>query len=522
MHRPVVGELSTPDLAPRDVPWVLGTQLTTRSGPLAYASTGSRVLLIEALDFADRRPYHRQKLTLLFAGMRHFRDRLRAEGYDVIYLQSQSFEDALVEFFAANPHSRLVVMRSPSDGFERRLRAIVDAADGEIRFLENELFVSTRGAFESWVADRSEPLTHETFYRWMRRQTGILVDDGDPVGGEWNFDDRNREVPTSDWSSPPIPTHEYDELTRETAAWVDEAFDAWGRGLPDTGPWPVTRRQARAHLQHVLETRLPDFGPYQDAMRADDWALSHTLLSGAINRGLLHPLEVIDAIEDAYHEREDVPIHSAEGAIRQLLGWREFVRHAYRRSMPDLVMANRLTANRPLPDLYWTGETDMRCLAETVADVRERGYAHHIQRLMVLANFATLWGVEPSALAEWFQATFVDAYHWVTVPNVIEMGGYGHGVFATKPYVSSANYVAKMSDYCGECVYDPEEDVGAGACPFNALYWDFLARNEGHLRSNHRMAPLYGHVDDRRDDGSLETIRDRVKQLRGSMNEGGI
>jgi deoxyribodipyrimidine photolyase-related protein len=259
---------------------------------------------------------------------------------------------------------------------------------------------------------------------------------------------------------------------------------------------------------------LPAFGPYQDAMRGDDWAMAHALLGSSINLGLVHPVEVVEAIEEAYREREDVPLNSAEGAIRQVIGWREFVRHVYREAMPELARANRLGATHSLPDFYWTGETEMQCLAETVGDVRARGYAHHIQRLMVLSNFATLWGVEPSALNEWFHATFVDAYHWVTTPNVVEMGTYGHGAFATKPYVSSANYVEKMSDYCGDCAYDPDADTGEGACPFNALYWDFLARNEDTLRSNHRMGLMYGHVDNKRESGDLPAIRDRVTTLR--------
>jgi deoxyribodipyrimidine photolyase-related protein len=276
----------------------------------------------------------------------------------------------------------------------------------------------------------------------------------------------------------------------------------------------VTREAALDLLEHFVAERLPWFGPYQDAIRGDDWAMSHALLSPALNLGLLHPVEVVRAVEAAYHDRSDVPIESAEGCIRQVLGWREFVRHAYRRAMPELATANRLGATRDLPDCYWTGDTAMDCLAETVGDVRARGYAHHIQRLMVLANFATLWGVEPSQLNEWFHATFVDAYHWVTTPNVVEMGAYGHGVFATKPYVSSANYVDEMSDYCDGCRYDPDETTGEGACPFNSLYWDFLDRNEDDLRSNHRMAPLYGHVDRKREAGEFQEIRNRVETLR--------
>jgi deoxyribodipyrimidine photolyase-related protein len=243
------------------------------------------------------------------------------------------------------------------------------------------------------------------------------------------------------------------------------------------------------------------------------------LLSPAINLGLLHPVEVIEAAEAA-HERADLPLNSIEGFVRQVLGWREFMRHVYRHTMPELADANQLDAPHALPDFYWTGDTDMACLRETVGDVRARGYSHHIQRLMVLANFATLWGVEPAELNEWFHATYVDAYHWVTTPNVVEMGQYGHGVFATKPYVSSANYVDKMSDYCEDCAYYKTKDTGEQACPFNALYWAFLDRNEEQLRSNHRMSLMYSHVDDKRESGDMSAIRERVADLREQAAQG--
>ena len=519
MRQPIVGEPPEYELGADEVPWVLGTQLTTRSGPVARAPEGSRVLLIEAHDFARRKPYHHHKLTLVFGGMRRFRDRLRRQGYEVTYVVADSFGEGLADFFDDNPATTLVAMPSPSYGSERRFRELVDSAGGDVRFVENELFASTRRAFDEWAnADpdgdaEAGPFKHERFYRWMRRESGILMDDGDPVGGEWNYDDDNREVPPDEWDAPPVPAHDYDETTTETAAWVAAEFDTWGDTDLASFPWPVTRRQACRQLDHFLTERLPEFGPYQDAMRSDEWAMSHALLGAAINIGLLHPTEVVKGIAAAYREGE-APLNSAEGAIRQILGWREFMRHVYRHTMPELATANQLGAPHDLPELYWTGETEMECLSETVGDVHERGYSHHIQRLMVLSNFAPLWGVEPAELNEWFHATYVDAYHWVTTPNVIEMGQYGHGVFATKPYVSSANYVDRMSDYCGDCHYYKTKDTGDRACPFNALYWDFLDRNEDQLRSNHRMGLMYGHVDDKRESDEMTAIRERVDDLR--------
>ena len=523
MHKPSVGEPPTYTLSENEIPWVLGTQLTTQCGPLARAPEGSEVLMIESHGFARRMPYHHHKLTLVFAAMRQFRDRLRRDGYDVTYINAETFGEGLSTVFDERPEATLVAMRSPSYGSERRFRELIEAAEGRVRFVENELFVSTRQAFDEWANakpdDETESFRHEQFYRWMRRQSGVLMDGDEPVGGEWNYDDDNQEFPPEGWDVPPIPDHDYDPVVEETASWVAETFDTWGSTDFDDFCWPVNRRQALGQLRQFVDQRLPSFGPYQDAMRSDDWAMAHALLGSSINLGLLHPTEVIQEIETAY-EQQDLQLNSVEGCIRQILGWREFMRHVYRHAMPELATANQLGADHELPEAYWSGDTDMECLSETVGDVHARGYAHHIQRLMILANFATLWGVEPRELNKWFHATYVDAYHWVTTPNVIEMGQFGHGVFATKPYVSSANYVDRMSDYCGDCHYYKTKTTGDRACPFNALYWDFLDRNEDQLRSNYRMSLMYSHVDTKQDNDEMDAIRKRVDELREMADDG--
>jgi deoxyribodipyrimidine photolyase-related protein len=521
MHQPIVGDPPEYPVAADEVPWVLGTQLTEQSGPVARVSDGHQVLLIEAHDFARRMPYHHHKLTLIFTAMRRFRDQLEAAGYEVTYIRAATFGEGLATFFEANPETTLVTMRSPSYGAPARLQNLVADAGGSLRVVENELFVSTRQAFDEW-ANSDGGFRHERFYRWMRQEADVLMADGDPVGGEWNYDANNRDVPPTDWDAPPVPAHKSGSTLEDVSSWVADEFETWGSQELETFPWPVTRNGALEQLDQFIAKRLPDFGPYQDAMREADWAMSHALLSGAVNIGLLHPLEVIGAIERAYDERQEVPLSSAEGAIRQVLGWREFMRHIYRHTMPELASANQLNADANLPEIYWTGETDMRCLSATIEDVHQRGYAHHIQRLMVLANFATMWGVEPAELNRWFHATYIDAYHWVTTPNVVEMGQYGHGVFATKPYVSSANYVEKMSDYCEDCAYDPDADTTPNACPFNALYWDFLDRNEEPLRSNHRMGLMYSHVDSKRESGEMDAIRERVDTLREQATDGDL
>ena len=519
MTEPVVG--SAPDYEmDGKVPWVLGTQLHPEAGPLARAPEGSRVLMIEAHDFARRKPYHHDKLTLVFAAMRQFRDELDEAGYDVEYIKADTFGEGLKTYFERYPDDTLVAMRSPSYRSGPRMAELVGEIGGDLEVVDNDLFVSTRQAFDEWANGDTDSFRHETFYRWMRRKSGVLMDDDDPVGGEWNLDDENQEFPPPEWEPPERLGIDHGNIVEETSAWVRAEFDTWGSA--EEFVWPTTREHALAVLEHFCERRLPEFGPYQDAMRTDDWAMAHALLSPAINLGLLHPWEAITEIESAYESRDDIPLNSAEGVLRQLLGWREFMRHVYRHAMPELATANQLGADHDLPEFYWSGETEMNCLAQTVDDVHERGYSHHIQRLMVLANFATLWGVEPEQLNDWFHATYVDAYHWVTTPNVVEMGQFGSGVFATKPYVSSGSYVDRMSDYCGDCHYYKTKDTGDRACPFNALYWDFLARNEDDLRSNHRMGLMYSHVDNKRESGDLEAIRDRVADLREMARAGDL
>ena len=499
--------------------WLLGDQLDPAITPL---DTADHVLLIEAHGFADRRRYHPQKLTLVFSAMRHARDELRDRGYEVTYLKTETFGDGLERYFEANPGDHLVGLQSPSHGADDRRRRLVEARGGTLTLVENDLFLTTRQEFDSWAEetggdDGSRTFRQETWYRHVRRQTGILMDGSDPVGGEWNYDDENRETPPPEWTPPDVPRFEPDEITREVQAFVADRYDDhWGD--PEGFVWPVTRAEARHALEHFVSVRLPEFGPYQDAMVDDEWALCHSLLSAALNLGLLRPREVVDAAVDAY-ESGSAPLNSVEGFVRQIAGWREFMRHVYRRSMPDLATANQLDQTESLPPAYWDGETDMQCLSESVEHVHDRGYAHHIERLMVLSNFALLYGVDPEELNEWFHLGFVDAYHWVTTPNVVGMGSFGTDVLSSKPYASSANYIDKMSDHCAACPYAKSKTTGENACPFNALYWDFLKRNEETLRGTGRMGLMYSHVD-RKDDHEWDAIRTRAAELRDRAADG--
>ena len=508
-----------PEIRVRPVPvamtvWVLGDQLSPSTTPLESADS---VLMIEASGFADRLPYHPQKLTLVFSAMRHFRDELRDRGYEVTYLRAETFGEALDDYFEATPGDDLVTMEPASHGTGDRLRSMVESRGGSLSLVADERFVTTPADFDDWAGPHEPGRTYrqENWYRHVRRETGVLMDDGEPAGGEWNYDDENRETPPDGWSPPPVPAYEPDELTREVHDRVTERFDDhWGYPDPDleTFRWPVTREAALDALDQFVTVRLPEFGPYQDAMVDGEWAVAHSLLSSSINLGLVHPMEAIEAAEAAYRDG-GAPIHSVEGFVRQLLGWREFTRHVYRRAMPELGEANQLDQTRELPPLYYDGETDMACMEEAVGHVWERGYAHHIERLMLLSNFALLYGADPGELNDWFQFGFVDAYHWVTTPNVVGMGSFATDVLSSKPYAASGNYVNRMSDYCAGCPYAVSKTTGGNACPFNALYWAFLEENEELLRGTGRMGLMYSHVD-RKDDEEWAAIRERAAAVR--------
>ncbi|OYR53478.1 cryptochrome/photolyase family protein [Halorubrum sp. Ea1] len=556
----------------RPIQWLLGDQLNPELDALNDAD---EVLLIEAHGFADRKPYHTHKLTLVFSAMRHFRDELRERGHDVTYLRAESFGEGLDEFLADRSDPDIRLMRPASHGAGERLRGLVAERGGSLELLDNELFWTTPSDWREWATgpeggwedgslladDGTAERTYrqESWYRHVRRETGVLMDGDEPVGGEWNYDDLNQETPPDDWEPPERPRFEPDELTRETHAWVRDRFDTWGEEALDGFAWPVTREEARAALDAFVRERLPSFGRYEDAMVTGEPFLSHSLLSVPINLGLLDPREPVRAVEAAYErrgvepgeydpdddpaagggsgttldafaaggegraggagsegddpDRPPVPLNAAEGFVRQVIGWREFMRHVYREAMPELAAANQLDQTRELPPAYWDGDTDMTCLSEAVGHVREHGYAHHIERLMLLSNFALIYGADPAELNEWFHLGFVDAYHWVTTPNVVAMGSFGTDVLSSKPYASSGSYVNRMSDHCASCPYAVSRTTGEGACPFNALYWDFLKENEETLRGTGRMGLMYSHVDGK-DDEEWAAIRERAAAVR--------
>ncbi len=488
------------------LPWDLDPTL----GAFPRTPAEGELLVLETRAKVHALPWHRQKLTLLVSALRHFVEERRAAGFHVEHRVADDYAQGITTFATwARPRS-LHVMAPREYAIDARVRALTQALpltvhdDGG----DGGHFLLTRAAFETWAATQKGPLRMDRFYPELRKRLGLLVDaQGKPEGGQWSFDAENREHARG-VAVPPIAWFEPDALTKKVMAWVRKV-GAWGT-LDDDFGWPVTRAQALSWLEHFMRVRLVDFGPYEDAIRSDERFLFHSLLSVPLNLGLLRPEEVARAAAEKYRQGV-VSLASAEGFIRQVIGWREFIRGVYWRLMPGLRTANQLEATRPLPDFFWEPErTDLQCLREALSAVRDTGYTHHISRLMVLSNYATLAGLEPRGVSHWFWAAFVDAYEWVELPNVVGMGLFGTAAFTTKPYVASAAYlkrqsglsakgrgpkVAKHEAPCARCRYDPDQRVGPEACPFNALYWDFLARHRERLSKNLRMRQMMGTLD---------------------------
>ena len=471
---------------------VLGDQLTETVAALRQADKGSDVVVMaEVMDEASYVRHHPKKIAFCFSAMRHFAARLTQEGWTVDYTKldapepHQSIPAALLA--AADRHGATEVITTRPG--EWRLIQALDDLPLKVAQLEDDRFVASHAEFDRWAEGRKE-LRMEWFYRDMRRKTGLLMNGDAPTGGKWNFDHDNRKAAPGDvdFSGPMHFTP--DAITEEVLTLVAARFpDNFGALRPFW--FAVEPGQAKQALAHWIRGGLPKFGDYQDAMLSDNRFLWHSVISMYLNAGLLDPLEICHAAEGAYRAG-DAPLNAVEGFIRQIIGWREYMRGIYFREGPDYTRRNALNHQRKLPDFFWTAKTDMRCIAKTVEQTRDEAYAHHIQRLMVTGNFAILAGIDPFEVHEWYLAVYADAYEWVEAPNVIGMSQFADGgIVGSKPYVSSGNYINKMSDYCGGCAYSVTTKTGQGACPFNLLYWAFLDRHRDRFEKNPRMAQMY-------------------------------
>lgn len=499
---------STPGRRLDRVTIVLPWDLDPRLAAFPRTPAEGQLVVLETRGKPAALPFHRQKLALVVSALRHFVAERRAAGFHVEHLVADDYATAIRELVVWARPRELHAMEPREWAIDRRFRELARElpltlhADGG----EGGHFLASRAELAAWTADR-KVLRMEHFYPVMRRKLGLLVDAaGKPEGGKWSFDAENRGHARG-VAMPEIPWIAPDEITRSALRFAERA-GRWGRAEPFG--WPVTRADALAWLDDFVRGRLAQFGPYEDAIRSDARFLFHSLLSVPLNLGLLHPREVAFAAAEAYRAGR-IPLASAEGFIRQVIGWREFMRAIYWHLMPGLRTANQLGATRPLPAVFWEPErTDVQCLREALESVRDTGYTHHIARLMVICNYATLAGLDPRPVSHWFWAAFVDAYEWVELPNVVGMGMFGTDAFTTKPYVASAAYLQRMSGVpskgrgapeirdeapCARCRFDPGQRTGPDACPYNAMYWDFLATHRARLAANPRMRALLGNLD---------------------------
>ena len=483
------------------------------------------VLLIEARHEATYVPQHKHRLVLFFSAMRHFRDELRERGWTVHYAELDdehnrgSFGDEVPRWLHKTRAETLVVAQPGDYRVRAELRGALRGEDASLELLPDRHFICSEEDFEAFAKDKKS-LLMETFYRGMRRRHDVLLEaDGGPVGGQWNYDSDNRES-FGKGGAPDIKaprSFRQDDVTKAVAKLVEGEFPD-SPGKTDNFDLPVTAKQARAALRDFVKHRLAEFGTYQDAMVTGRPYLYHSRLSSSLNLHLLDPRDAIEKAVGAY-EAGDAPLNSVEGFVRQILGWREYVRGIYWREMPDYEKRNGLDAELPMPAFMWTAETDMNCLRQSVGQLVEHAYAHHIQRLMVLGLFSLLLGVRPQDVNRWHLSMYIDAIDWVSLPNVLGMSQYADGgLLATKPYCASGAYVNRMSDYCGDCRFNPKKATGEDACPFTTLYWDFLSRNRQRLQGNRRMNFQLANLD-KKSQSERRDVRRQSDRLKSELTK---
>ncbi|GAA0677060.1 deoxyribodipyrimidine photolyase-related protein [Sphingomonas insulae] len=475
---------------------ILGDQLTMTLSSLRDTDPADAIVLM--MEVAEETTYvrhHKQKIAYIFAAMRHHARALADAGWQVDYVRlddpdnAGSFTGEIARAVERHAPDRIVV----TEAGEWRVAAMLDSWETifglPVDIRADDRFLCSHAEFDAWASGRKQ-LVMEFFYRDMRRKTGLLMDGKKPVGDRWNFDKDNRKPAKNDLFMPRPHAFAPDRVTKDVLALVADRF-ADHPGSLDGFDYAVTAADAERQAAYFLEHALPQFGDYEDAMLTGERHLWHSILSPYINSGLLDPIDLCRRAEAEYRAGR-APLNSVEGYIRQIIGWREYMRGIYWREGPDYVSRNFLDHHRKLPGWYWTGDTDMHCLKEAIGQTLATAHAHHIQRLMVTGNFALLIGADPAEVHRWYLEVYIDAYEWVELPNTLGMSQFGDGgLLGSKPYISSGAYIDRMSDYCGHCRYDVKQRVGKDACPFNALYWDFLARHQDKLGNNPRLRMPY-------------------------------
>lgn len=498
---------------------VLGDQLDHRSAAFErFDPSCDCVWMAEVREEAEHVVSSKMRTVMFLAAMRHFRDELRAKEWRVEYFElcrtgrRDSLKSLLESFISEHSPAEIVAVEPGEWRLRESLRETL-WPNGGGDWLQDGHFLCTRRDFEAHASGRRQ-LRMEFFYREMRRRYSILMDGESPVGGAWNFDAENRgSFGKAGPGKIPAPlTFAPDAITKGVIALVEDVFSN-APGTAAQFDFPVSRDQALAALGDFIVNRLPYFGRYQDAMWTGEPWLYHARLSAALNLKLLSPLEVVLSAQEAW-QNGNAPLEAVEGFIRQILGWREYVRGIYWLKMPGYANGNFFSANVRLPSFYWTGKTEMACLKDAIEQTLKLGYAHHIQRLMVTGLYALLLGVNPKEVHEWYLGVYIDAVEWVEMPNTIGMSQFADGgVMASKPYAATGKYIQRMSNYCVGCKFNPALSVGEDACPFTTLYWDFLDRNRKKLQGNQRMALQLKNLESL-DAGVLGEIRNRAQAIR--------
>lgn len=501
---------------------ILGDQLNPRHSWFAKPQPDTVFVLIEMRQETDYVLHHAQKIIAIFAAMRDFAEQLRTAGHRVHYIaiddpaNRQTLPDNIDALIALLEPEEFVYQAPDEWRLDAQLAAFTQALSIPAHMVDSEHFYTTRDAVGQHFAERGHWLM-ESFYRRMRVQHGVLVDlNGKPAGGKWNIDHENRKA----WPGLPREPSDARQSHDHSALWttiVAAGIKSFGEPSASRFYWPLNRDQALEQLDAFIEEALPHFGDFQDTMSHRSWRLFHSLLSFALNTKMLHPHEVVTRAEAAWRAGA-VPLAAAEGFIRQIIGWREYVRGVYWARMPDYAQSNTFGHSRPLPSWFWDGQTRMRCLSHSIGQSLEHAYAHHIQRLMVIGNFALLAQLDPVAVHRWYLGVYIDAFEWVELPNTLGMSQFADGgMLATKPYVSSAAYIDRMSDYCKGCHYDRKARLGGRACPFNALYWDFFVRNTARLSPNPRLSMVYRQIA-KMDASAVEALQDQANDVRERLD----
>ena len=497
---------------------ILGDQLNQRISSLKDCDiTGDVILMAEVWNEATYVKHHKKKIALLFSAMRHFALELKTLGYQVRYITLDDAENTQALFSEVErtiekyPLTQLIVTEPGEYRLLSEMKQWQQRLDIEVSIVPDDRFMASTEEFADWAEGRKQ-LRMEYFYREMRKKYKVLMDGDKPTGGKWNYDKQNRQTIPSGTVIPGNTGFIPDIITDNVLTLVDQRFeDHFGDLMPFA--FAVTRQQALQVLEAFVVERLPLFGDYQDAMVQGEPWLYHSHISFYLNCGLLMPDEVIYQAEAAYHSG-CAPLNAVEGFIRQILGWREYVRGLYWLKMPAFKQDNYLNATRRLPEFFWSANTQMNCLHQCIKETKENAYAHHIQRLMVLGNFALLAGLHPDDVNEWYLIVYADAYEWVELPNVSGMILFADGgVLASKPYIASGAYINKMSDYCQHCHYKVSEKQGERACPFNYLYWDFLDRHREKLQTNPRLGMPYRTLNNMSDEKLTQVRSDSARFL---------